>query len=239
MDPSGTPFQKREPPHSLLDLLLKIKQMELAALSCKQLFFQEGRGFESLLGRDIFCLKISNIFLTTSVRESKMNAVVRAQWTFQMLTLQTKYLFHQSLYSKTWVRKFLVPVAQMVRAMDLNQKVVSSSPSCVETLSVSKTSTLSQEHPFVSRKWMQLPTHVFDTPVNNTTIRIFWSSAGVRLNINMASYKYRILITKIRQSHDRLIFTMEVSMPGNTVVILTCGPDFQSVCPLQKALGRV
>ena len=34
-----------------------------------------------------------------------------------------------------------------------------SSPPQVETFSVSKTLTLSQEHPFVCRKWMLLPAH--------------------------------------------------------------------------------
>ena len=44
-------------------------------------------GFESLSGRDIFCLKNFDTFTRTSVRASKMNAVARAQLTFQMLTL--------------------------------------------------------------------------------------------------------------------------------------------------------
>ena len=43
--------------------------------------------FESPSGRDIFCLKNFDTFPRTPVRVSKMNAVARAQLTFQMLTL--------------------------------------------------------------------------------------------------------------------------------------------------------
>ena len=48
---------------------------------------------------------VSKTFTRTSVRESKMNAVARAQLTFQMLTLLKKYLYHQSQYSWTWDSK--------------------------------------------------------------------------------------------------------------------------------------
>ena len=41
-------------------------------------------------GEDIFCLKNFDTFTRTSVRVSKMNAVARAQSTFQMLTLSKK-----------------------------------------------------------------------------------------------------------------------------------------------------
>ena len=51
----------------------------------------EGWGFQSLSGRDIFCLKNFDTF-RTSVRVSKMNAVARAQLPVQMLTLLQKYL---------------------------------------------------------------------------------------------------------------------------------------------------
>ena len=46
-----------------------------------------------------------------------------------------------------------------IRAIGMNPKVGRSSPPQVETFSVSKTLTLSQEHPFVCRKWMLLPAH--------------------------------------------------------------------------------
>ena len=46
--------------------------------------------FESPSGRDIFCPKNFGTFTRTSVRVSKMNAVARAQSTFQMLTLSKK-----------------------------------------------------------------------------------------------------------------------------------------------------
>ena len=50
-----------------------------------------GWGFESPSGRDICCLKTFDTFKRTPVRVSKMNAVARAQLTFQMLTLLKKY----------------------------------------------------------------------------------------------------------------------------------------------------
>ena len=52
----------------------------------------EGWGFESLSGRDIFCLKNFDTFTRTPVRVPKMNAVDHAQLTFQMLTLLQKYI---------------------------------------------------------------------------------------------------------------------------------------------------
>ena len=51
-------------------------------------------------------------------------------------------------------QKCLALIAQMVRAFGMNPKVGSSSPPQVETFSVSKTLTLSQEHPFMCRKLM-------------------------------------------------------------------------------------
>ena len=53
----------------------------------------EGLGFESPSGRDIFCLKNFDTFPRTPVRVSKMNAVARAQLTFQMLALLQKQLY--------------------------------------------------------------------------------------------------------------------------------------------------
>ena len=67
-----------------------------------------------------------------------MNAVARAQLAFQMLTLLEKYLYHQSQYSKTWDNKCLALITQMVRAFGMNPKVGGSSPSQVETFSLSK-----------------------------------------------------------------------------------------------------
>ena len=76
----------------------------------------EGWGFESTSGRDILCLKNFDTFTRTSVRVSKINAVARAQLTFQMFTLLKKYLYHKSMCSKTWDSKCLALIAQMVRA---------------------------------------------------------------------------------------------------------------------------
>ena len=57
-----------------------------------------------------------------------MNAVAKAQLTFQMLILLPKYLYHQSQYQKIWDRKCLAQIAQMVRAFGMNLKVGGSSP---------------------------------------------------------------------------------------------------------------
>ena len=50
----------------------------------------EGWGFESPSGRDMFCLKNFDTFTRTPVGVSKMNAVARAQLTYQLLTLVKK-----------------------------------------------------------------------------------------------------------------------------------------------------
>ena len=44
----------------------------------------EGWGFESLSGRDIFCLKNFYTFTSLSIGMSKMNAVAYTQLTFPM-----------------------------------------------------------------------------------------------------------------------------------------------------------
>ena len=59
-----------------------------------------------------FLSKIFDTFARTPVRVSKMNAVARAQLTFQMLTLLQKYLYHQSQYSTTWGSRCLALIAQ-------------------------------------------------------------------------------------------------------------------------------
>ena len=55
--------------------------------------------------------------------------------------------------------KCLALIAQMARAFGMNPTVGCWSPFQVETFSVSNTLVLSQEHPFVCRKWMLLPAH--------------------------------------------------------------------------------
>ena len=62
-------------------------------------------------------------------------------------------------YLFSWCFITLALIAQIVRAIDVNPKVGDSSPPQVETFSVSKTLTLSQEHQFVRRKWLLLPAH--------------------------------------------------------------------------------
>ena len=95
----------------------------------------------------------------TSVHVSKMNVVARAHWTFKMLTLLQKYRYRQTQCSITWESKCLALIAQMVRAFGMNPMVGGSSPPQVEAFSVPKTFTLSQDYPFVRRKWMLLPVH--------------------------------------------------------------------------------
>ena len=64
-----------------------------------------------------------------------------------------------------------------MRAFSMNPKVERKS-SCVETFSVSKTSAISQEHPFGSRKWIMLPRTVYISKVNftNKNINHTWST---------------------------------------------------------------
>ena len=82
-----------------------------------------------------------------------------ADLTVQMLTLLHNYLDRQSQYSNTWNSTFLALTAQVARAFGMNSKVGGSSLPQVETFFVSKSSTLSQEHPFVTPKWMLVPAH--------------------------------------------------------------------------------
>ena len=66
----------------------------------------EDLGFESPSGRDIFCFKNFDTFTRTSALVSKMNAVARAQLTFQMLTLLHIYIyiliFNYAAFYMTW-----------------------------------------------------------------------------------------------------------------------------------------
>ena len=110
---------------------------------------QKGWGFESPSGPNIFCLKKFDTFTRTSAREF-MNVVAHAHLIFQMLSLLKKYLYNQSQFLKTWDSKCLVLIAQMGKAFGMNPKVGGFPSDRIETLSVSKALTLSQEH----RKWM-------------------------------------------------------------------------------------
>ena len=97
----------------------------------------------------ISTLSQEHLYVTT-----KMSDVARAQLSFQVLTLLQKYLYRLSQYSHTWDSKCLALLAQVVRTFGMNPKVKGSSPPQAETFSVSKTSTLWQEFPFVRRNWM-------------------------------------------------------------------------------------
>ena len=87
--------------------------------------------------------------------------IISEQWTVNIsnVNFTSKISIRQSQYSTTWDSKCLALIAQMVRAFGMNPKVGGSSPPQVETFSVSKTLTLSQEHSFLCRKWMLLPAH--------------------------------------------------------------------------------
>ena len=69
--------------------------------------------FESPSGRDIFCLKNFDTFARTTVRVSKMNAVARAQLTFQMLTLLQKYR-NDKTYSTTCFKQISSGVVRVL-----------------------------------------------------------------------------------------------------------------------------
>ena len=70
-----------------------------------------------------------------------------------------KYSYGQSQYSTTRDSKCLVLVTQIAKVFDMNPTLGCSSPSQVETFSMSETLTLSQVYLFVSRKWMLSLTH--------------------------------------------------------------------------------
>ena len=91
----------------------------------------------------------SRHFLSLKLRHfhKKIRSWVENGWCYLK-----KYLYRQSQYSRTRDSKCLALIAQVVRAFGMNPMVGGSSPPQVETFSVPKTSTLSQEHPSVSRK---------------------------------------------------------------------------------------
>ena len=70
-------------------------------------------------------------------------------------------------------------IAHMARVFGMNPKVGGSIPPRVETFSVSKTSTLTQEHPFVSCKWIVLPTHSWHFKSQFYKQNIYTASASV------------------------------------------------------------
>ena len=62
-------------------------------------------------------------FKKAFVRESKINAIARAQLTFKMTTLLQKYIYNQSQYSTTWGSKCLALIAQVARTFGMSPKV--------------------------------------------------------------------------------------------------------------------
>ena len=100
-----------------------------------------GWGFESPSDRDNFCLRNVDAVRSSSICKSTVNADVRTQLAFQMLTLLRTYLYHQSQYSTTWGSKCLAPIAQMVWEFGITRK----KPPQVETFYIWKTSELSIE----------------------------------------------------------------------------------------------
>ena len=55
---------------------------------------------------------------------------------------------------------------------------------------------------------------------------------GGHLNIKMSSYQYRIPMLKIRRSCDRLIFNMEIPIPGKGGLYIETGTRSQSLLGL-------
>ena len=99
----------------------------------------EGLGFESPSGRDIYCLKKFDTFTRTPLRVSKINAVAPRTANISNVNFTSKISIPPEAVFKwlehsAWIRSLVV------RA-----------PPHFETFSVSKTLTLSREHPFMFR----------------------------------------------------------------------------------------
>ena len=111
--------------------------------------------------RPIFfqCVKMINILQTKSIEPETKLMSTEISRVCLMVIVKYMYDNRQSQCSNTWDSKCLALIAQMLRAFGMNPKVGGASPSQVETFSVSKTLTISREHPFVCRKWMLLPAH--------------------------------------------------------------------------------
>ena len=100
-------------------------------------------------GRDILLSQKGWLF------HKNIRSTVENEWFFPRTVnisnvyATSKYLYYQSKYSKTWDSTCLALITQMARTFGMGPKVGGSSLS----------RTLSQEHPFVCRKWMPLPAH--------------------------------------------------------------------------------
>ena len=102
-------------------------------------------------------------YVITSIIKCKMKLLIHfhnllcSRWSLGM-----DKKFHSRFYWASILPEHVIAnvwpwsMAQVVRAFGMNPTVGGSSPTEVETFYVSKTSTLSQEHPFLSRKWMVL-----------------------------------------------------------------------------------
>ena len=105
------------------------------------------------------CVKMMNILETKLIEpETKLMSTEISRECLMAIVIYM-YDNRQSQCSNIWDSKCLALIAQMVRAFGMNPKVGGESPSQAETFSVSKTLPLSQERPFVCRKWMLLPAH--------------------------------------------------------------------------------
>ena len=63
------------------------------------------------------------------------------------------------MYIYMRLRQQIITIPEMIKTFGMNPKNGGSGPPQVKTISVSKTSKLSQEHSFRSQKWMLLPVH--------------------------------------------------------------------------------
>ena len=108
----------------LLLLVLLLLLLLLLTVHCTDLLIKVASSMSfGFPGYHQKCIITGITSTRTSVRVSKMDAVARAQLTFQMLTLLQKYLYRQSQYSKTWDSKCLVLIAQIFRAFGMNPKI--------------------------------------------------------------------------------------------------------------------
>ena len=137
---------------------------------------------------DSFQSQNFDTFTSTSVRETKMNVVSRAQSNFNFTT---KHLYHRTQYSTSCAIKCLALIAQMVRAVSMNPKLEGSGPPQLETFSVSN---LSHEHPPVSRKLILWSAHIHYSKFYFTT-KLFIQPEPVFNNMGQKSLA---LIAQIR-----------------------------------------
>ena len=123
--------------------------------SVKYSFYHRTSLSSSHFGSSVYWLKTTFLFSITSI------------W----FSVDKKYVYHQSQYSKTWDSKGVSLIAQMVRAFGMNPKVGGWSPPQVETFAVSKP--FGHFHKNIKNE-CGCPGTVSISNVNSTS-KIFWA----------------------------------------------------------------